>query len=681
MRRRSLAVLLACPYAAGCTADVLVDVEPVLVVEPAELALETWVGQSVVREAVLRNVGRAPASVHLDTTGPFTVTDATVELRGGESVRIPVVFSPPASGHFDGGLEARLGAQAVQVRLQGSAAVPPTCPEASDCLSYRFDGEGCVAVRAADGSPCDGGVCLEDARCVGGACVGTAVTCPSDGVECTTAVCNATRGCIQLPEAELCPSSDDPCLHPVCDPVEGCQLVAAPEGSACGPLMCGTRAVCRGGACVQEPVPDGAPCEGLCGPGYCSAGSCVEPPGRPLPLLARWEPPEGQFIESPLRVDANGNALVLVCQGGENRSWPCWGVSIDLQGRERFRVPLGEPRGDSQSRLLLLEDLAIASTDVGPIVAFDPDDGTVRWRSEISTWSDHDGASSLDGVAVGRDGELLALAQTRTYSGNPPAWGLEAMWRDGTNAWASVGDSPVTPIWIHPNSPVVDENGAIYFRGKEAQYGGLRLLTPEGAPRWLVTEPMELFAVADGRLYLREYGRLSIRSTTDGALLAIDETCDDRSEVSVVGNLRVQSCSPRPAEAPWYFRAVDEAAGTELWRLGVDLIPADFSGRVVTGQPLFTTRPSILTYIRDAGILDGVPDFATIHEVSLDGRILRSCALPAERRSRGDMRVGSGRLYEHGAGYLSVWAFPGVEEDPSGWNGRDGDGRGERRAR
>ncbi|MGE3675040.1 MAG: hypothetical protein AB7K71_35555, partial [Polyangiaceae bacterium] len=105
------------------------------------------------------------------------------------------------------------------------AGAAPTCNDGFSCTTDYCDAiTGCQA-SPNDSACSDGAVCNGLERCSPGTsganaagCVGgTTLTCPDDGVSCTTQMCaEAVGGCVAIPDDDLCTGTQ------TCDPIQGC---------------------------------------------------------------------------------------------------------------------------------------------------------------------------------------------------------------------------------------------------------------------------------------------------------------------------------------------------------------------------------------------------------------------------------------------------------------------------
>jgi hypothetical protein len=132
-------------------------------------------------------------------------------------------------------------------------------------LSCRYavacaDGGLCEGGPMPDGEPCDDGVgCTFTDQCVGGACRGTAYTCPAP-TQCQQAVaCSGDGGCevLNAPDGTACDdgqacTAGDACLSGQC----------AGSPYTCTPDQCSASSVCAGdGGCLSTPKTVGAACD------------------------------------------------------------------------------------------------------------------------------------------------------------------------------------------------------------------------------------------------------------------------------------------------------------------------------------------------------------------------------------------------------------------------------------
>jgi hypothetical protein len=160
-----------------------------------------------------------------------------------------------------------------------------SCATSAECN----DGNACTDDDCVNGfcshppnaAPCDDGqYCTVDDTCSGGSCQGEPMDC-SDGVDCTTDVCNeALQECIPVPRDVNC---DDGLF---CNGVENCDQAAgclpgtpvdcSTADSVCGAGFCDEAA----GTCSINPLNDGASCDDgdpCSASETCNGGECSGP--------------------------------------------------------------------------------------------------------------------------------------------------------------------------------------------------------------------------------------------------------------------------------------------------------------------------------------------------------------------------------------------------------------------
>ena len=164
---------------------------------------------------------------------------------------------------------------------------PVVCDDGNACTDDSCDPANGACRSVNHTRACnDGDRCTTNDRCGGGACTGTAISCPNDGNPCTNDVCNPADGTCGVPRTgscndgnpctsgdtctggtcsgmvRSCPSDGDPCTDDVCNPADGtCGIdntASCDDGNECT-----EEDTCSGGACEGSPivcVDDGDPC-------------------------------------------------------------------------------------------------------------------------------------------------------------------------------------------------------------------------------------------------------------------------------------------------------------------------------------------------------------------------------------------------------------------------------------
>ncbi|MDP1821724.1 MAG: tenascin-X [Archangium sp.] len=294
--RHLLGLLVVLSAMAGCKRNDLNGVSNELRFDPPSLEFDPAFADGITRqrEVTIVNDGRATVEVSWDGIArPFAI-DLPTRLPPGATTLI-VAWTPEVPGRFSQLLEVHAdGLTSPTLPLDAAAHELPPCVPSSPCVASHFDpaSQACVEEPVEDGLACDPGtLCLVDARCEAGRCVGTARTCEDDN-RCTIDVCYPMTGCEFLPSPP-CPG-DGACLEGTCDPATGCGLQPREDGSSCGRAgSCTMANVCIEGTCVTRDPPDGFVCaeESPCsGEGRCVNDTCVRsasPQGTEL-LLPNW---------------------------------------------------------------------------------------------------------------------------------------------------------------------------------------------------------------------------------------------------------------------------------------------------------------------------------------------------------------------------------------------------------
>ena len=163
---------------------------------------------------------------------------------------------------------------------------PKSCDDSNACTADSCDAKkGCVSAN--NSAQCsDNNVCTDSDSCLNGQCKGGAAKLCDDGNPCTTELCDASKGCIAISNAEACSdnnvcsegdtckagqcqpgkakicSDGNPCTDDSCDFAQGCATVnstaACDDGS-----VCTIGDVCSGGGCKAGKASncdDGNPC-------------------------------------------------------------------------------------------------------------------------------------------------------------------------------------------------------------------------------------------------------------------------------------------------------------------------------------------------------------------------------------------------------------------------------------
>lgn len=212
---------------------------------------DVWVGASATRTFTLSNAGRPPAQVELHTTAPYSLTETSVTLAGGESRELEVHFTPTAAGPAIA--TVTVSGLSTGVALSGQGVVPPVCLQEVCATSvFSFDAGACVRTELPDDTVCAAG-CGASGTCVSGECLAHDVGNCDDADACTTDACGADGGCIH--SVIDCPVTSA-CQVASCDAQQGCLETPVEDGAACGEATCAEVKLCLDGACATRPTPD-----------------------------------------------------------------------------------------------------------------------------------------------------------------------------------------------------------------------------------------------------------------------------------------------------------------------------------------------------------------------------------------------------------------------------------------
>ncbi len=186
-----------------------------------------------------------------------------------------------------------------------------------------------------DGTPClDDDLCNGDEVCTAGECAAPSPLYCDDGDMCSVDSCEASRGCVHAPASEGLPCSSPLVCGGIClgGRCTGDRPASCDDDNDCTADSCDVPAR----ACVNEPRPDGAPCEDgdqCTAGGRCAAGVCAG--GIPVtcddgePCTADWcDPAEGCRTFNV----ADGTACDdrSVCTLGDAcRTGVCTGTTLD----------------------------------------------------------------------------------------------------------------------------------------------------------------------------------------------------------------------------------------------------------------------------------------------------------------------------------------------------------------
>lgn len=389
---RSL-VVIALLILAGCRSNrVAVLTDDVDVVEAVPCG-RAFVGFETTCSLTVTNRARRAVSVSLQSPSPFELP-TSVEVAAGMSSDVEVHFRPLEVGSVSRGLTASFEGHDVEVQLSGEGVAVPSCVSTDDCHEQTFDPtRGCVEVVRADGTSCgQGDVCLVNATCQAGHCVGALRSC-DDGSACTTDACDPSRGCLH--ETVTCATSTNPCLAAACDARLGCVAEPVADGISCGANDCETAHVCFSGQCVERTAPEGsvcAPATACRGEGRCTADKAcaLPPPGAPIEAF-RFELPPDRAVQQ-LLVATTGDTFFAHGPQGSMAPPSTVLMALDRFGHTRFEVDLtAEVPGLQTTRALMLDApnhrLFVSVSSWTPAMALlqarDSRTGALLWQRDL----------------------------------------------------------------------------------------------------------------------------------------------------------------------------------------------------------------------------------------------------------------------------------------------------------
>lgn len=258
MRTPALTLPAILALLVGCNETTqLTVVEPELTVVDSLNLGSVVIGQTAESGLVLSNNGRATLELSelriegelfkLGTTPPSSLAPAG-------AVTLSISATPTVVGEFTGSVTIRSNdpnrpSHTVALRVSGRET--PSCDDGNQCTAdvYNAETDSC-SHSFADGIPCESkDLCIQDARCDLGVCVGESKVC-DDGIDCTLDVCRQSDGaCVFLEKTSVC-DDDNPCTADSCG-ATGCVHEPAANGALCDDEdSCTTGDACIAGACV-----------------------------------------------------------------------------------------------------------------------------------------------------------------------------------------------------------------------------------------------------------------------------------------------------------------------------------------------------------------------------------------------------------------------------------------------
>ncbi|WP_373045653.1 PQQ-binding-like beta-propeller repeat protein [Vulgatibacter sp.] len=588
-----------------------------------------FVGHEATAPIAIANRGLAREFLGLAVDPPFALSTSAVEVAAGAEASPLVRLLPERVGRHEATLTLSVRGDEVHIPVTAEVAEAPACPAATDCSSWRFDPAvgACVEEAVPDDTPCDGGACLEAARCRAGSCVGLPAC--DDGDPCTADLCSAEAGCSHVPDASCCEQPDHPCLEAFLE-----------EG------VCGVRA-----------RPEGAPCDGACGTGTCDGGVCNG--GGDGVLTAAWSYEPAGHMSFFGHADEAGHLYLL--EGEDDRAWYTARtlVSLDREGRERFRLAAGA------SREIALLGARLFTVIDGELVARSTATAARLWS--VSLPAVLPGAHVEDGATVrllAADGRLRVVTWWSGSSCAGPGHVAAFDPATGARSWSHREEAILAASLLGSAGEVhfqrdhsEDDGCTVDFRFHRIDASG-RAEGPSGGAGNFYPE-----AVAGDHLFAATHGESRWMGIAgDGPALPIagrHPFCDAEVRLPplVRGPLAFGFGVEEPVvvghwQAPFLY-SFDPATGIERWRL----------------QPPMSVRTTPLLTDRGTALLVGHDQQADGHLVEYDGTgaSVARCAITAPPRGGAAVLLDGLLVVGDCGGGLQAWSLPGRRIAPDGW--------------
>lgn len=370
-------------FVAGCSQPKLQQVDGRSAVSPEAIAVTTFVGFPVERAVQVSNAGRSGLAVTVSATpGLVLLGNPQLQVASGQtvSVRVRVPAQTPALLHE--ALQLTVDGERVEVPVTAEILAVPACAEAGPCHEARFDPVtgACVEEQRSNGAACEG-VCLQEASCQAGVCVGQPKSC-DDANKCTRDTCAADGACAHADVSAQCEvaEADVGCQAGACDPALGCVLSNVVDGVACGANDCKTAKVCMAGVCQTVTPPEGSSCSAATPcrtEGKCVAQGCV---ATATLATASWELLDTPKVRRTLLGVVSPAGLIY---GVERHDVGIFVVAWDRGGFERWRSPLYSEYW-STAALYDIDRTQLIVTSKTWVRAFDGATGAQKWFVELA---------------------------------------------------------------------------------------------------------------------------------------------------------------------------------------------------------------------------------------------------------------------------------------------------------
>ena len=223
----------------GCDVDPVTPTETLFSTSPREINFtDTVLGDNADAVLLVENVGERSIDIALalESQGDapaFRVEDAlTLTLAVGASDSVAVRYVPLTLGEHDAVLTLEAEGQRAEVPLRGRAIPVPPCDDSNECTDDRYDFDQDACVYEVHERVCgEDNLCLVNARCFMGACVGETVSCAPAQSDCMQPACLPDEGCVTVDIPGAC-DDGDPCTEDTCT-LTGCVNPPTMEGTVC----------------------------------------------------------------------------------------------------------------------------------------------------------------------------------------------------------------------------------------------------------------------------------------------------------------------------------------------------------------------------------------------------------------------------------------------------------------
>jgi hypothetical protein len=523
MRRLVLPALLAALPACSCSGFGLHQAKSQVGVSPTAISYgDVYLSATPKRELRLVNTGKGSDRATLTFLSPstaFRLSETSATLSPGTHL-VQAVFSPLAAGPQSVTVRVAWSNGSADVLLDGNGLDWPDCSPSGPCEEASFDPNTGVCTKGpkADGAACDSGLtCVDNARCLGGQCLGSPKSCDDHSV-CTNDFCIEGKGCQHEDTSGAC-QGGDPCLAYFCDPTTGCGSAAVPDGTPCSLNQnCERAELCIQGKCVGTPVPDGTPCVLWWAPcakdSTCQGGDCHSPTAEAeQPGNVRWIAPSPYAAagsnggwRAAAAVDGFGTAyLDDDIPEGPVGVHPADLVAIDTCGQEKWRAPAHSSRFWTNGRHAIDRDQIVSVLDDETVGADYLADGSKLWRVDLRpSFGLCDTTGQPLGCVQASSFQIQDLALSnggRVYLGGEFVVGdkgpdyhrfLAALLTNGYVEWAKEVGNPGTETQGRFGYPLnVDGDDHLYspFHNGNDPFSYLQSFDRDGNARWSVSLP------------------------------------------------------------------------------------------------------------------------------------------------------------------------------------------------